>query len=198
MANLSWLKLPKVKHWIYPIFTFAYVLVALLIFVSASRYLFEQTNRPFSLDSEAVAGELPRLNLDNFNLVAKKLNINLENSAEAEAADDLNSESENDEEAPVPALLKTDLAIAVFNSTRTGGLANNLKTDLIGAGFNVARVGNLTETEPATLIKIKTSLVGAETLLTEIEQIVSQKYEAERQALEADSLEDIQIIIGAN
>jgi hypothetical protein len=91
---------------------------------------------------------------------------------------------------------KADLKISVINSTDTNGLANNLKKQLNAAGYSTVSAGNQKPTEANTILKIKASLSADSTIISEIKNIISAKYNFTLATLPAESQNDFEIVIG--
>lgn len=201
LENLKNLKNLKLKQIVYPAAFGAVAILAITFFAKTIVFLSANINKALKIEDEKSV--LIQLNMADYSIVAKKLNVVVSNNTEtavsqppapvlATTSTAMTATSTPETVLPVKSALK----IAVLNSTKTEGLAAGLKKDLESAGFSVLKTANQSKTENTTLIKIKES-VGSSALAKEISGLVKNKYPLiTNETLNEKSEYDIEIVIG--
>lgn len=182
----------KFKKIIYPLISGIIVILIIIVFIYSVKFLAEAIDRVFATDTESLESHLIRLDMEKFNLVAKKLGIML-GMSETELL--TQATATIIATATPPVLDKTAVRIEILNSLEKAGLAKDLKALLENDGFKVEKIGDFSPSLATTTIKIKESKKDYSALVRES---VSKKYpEAEDKALEENENFDIIIIIGS-
>jgi len=65
----------KLKKLVYPLIMTVVILIIAGSFIKTAQFLYNSINRTFQIDESAATSQLIELNLENLNLVAKKLGI---------------------------------------------------------------------------------------------------------------------------
>lgn len=197
---LAQLTVRHLKKLVYPAISILFVSVALLLFGKTAFFISANINKAFTTDEAAIESELLRVDIQNYLLVAKKLNIPVPPPPTPQEIPppQETSPEETPTPPPPPPEDKAALHIQVVNSTPTAGLAGGLRDLLEGAEFTVVRVGNFSPPHALTVIQIKESTRSSFPLsLEEIRGLVSQEYElGGDETLEESSEYDVVIIIG--
>ncbi len=60
---------------LYPLITFCYGILVITIFYTIVSSLYETLNRPFQLSDASLEAQLPQINLAQYELIVKKLNL---------------------------------------------------------------------------------------------------------------------------
>lgn len=190
----------KFKKIIYPLISGIIAIIIIIVFIYSVKFLAEAIDRVFAQDTEFLESHLIRLDMEKFNLVAKKLGINQQPTTYdlQPTIDNLQQTATSSQSLVVGSQLsldKTAVKIKVINSTKTRGLAKELKTILEADGFLVNEMDTISPALATTTIKIKESKKNYNPLVRES---VSKKYpEAEDKVLEEKENFDIIIIIGS-
>lgn len=199
LTKLKDVKNLKLKQVVYPAVFALVAVLAIIFFAKTVGFLSTSINKTFRTEEDK--NILTELNAADYEVVAKKLNIGVQDNAQTivsqPPAPTSAATSTITPTAPlVSAPEKSALKIAVFNSTKTEGLAGALKNDLENAGFLVAKIGNQSKTENATLIKIRENIQQL-VIGDEVAELVKKRYaSAASETLNANSEYDIEIVIG--
>lgn len=189
------------KKVFYPTLISIFALIIIVLFIFSVRFISKSINRVF-INEESIEGQLPRLELDSYLPVAKKLGIPINTfEPSQELGDEFLAEPQIHTPSDSSATSSQDtidniqsLKIAIYNSTDVLGLAQNLKNILKEKGFEVTETGNTEKTGDYTLIKIKESKKDS---LAEVKTIVGEHYNiGESPFLSEDNGFDVIIIIG--
>lgn len=191
---LESVKKVRPRDLLYPSILVVFFIVVGIVFFFATRFISQSINKVFSFEQST---ETQALDLARYALVAKKLGIPLETGAVGGATPVAPPiEAEVAPSAPISAetiLDESKLSIAIYNGTKTAGLAGKLKSVLEEAGFTVKKTGNKSNDYPQTTIEIKEAVRSA---LPRLEQLVGDRYEAIIKNAPADATYDVVIIIG--
>lgn len=205
--DLNKLKKIKIKNIVYPAISAAFLIVALWLFISFSSFLIKSVDKVFSAPEQGeIESRLIKINLEDFDVVAKKLGIVSEPAIIEPTRETAAPEQQIQETAQVPESEQTPstpviedksiIKIQVLNSVKTAGLAANLKSQLETAGFQNIKTGNQSAEEPVSLIKTKKSFENS-LLLNEIKEIILKKYQLDAlQMIDETSEFDAIIVIG--
>lgn len=135
------LKKIKFKKLIYPIIFGTFIIIIVVVFISAAKFLSEAINRAFVLDARLAESHLIKLDLPNFYLVAKKLGIEISQPGEQTPVEVINppatTAATTTEEIPVDISL---INLEILNGTATKGLAADWKEKFVVAGFSEANI----------------------------------------------------------
>ncbi len=200
--NIDFRKI-KFKKIIYPVISGIIVIIIVVIFVYVADFLVKAIDKAFVIDEKRAESLLVKIDMFNFQAVAKKLGI----SANQPITNDLQPTTNNQQQITITTttvaetaatttstLDKKAVKIAVYNSTGIKGLANELKTVLEADGFVMEKTGNISESYATTTIKIKESKKDYTSL---IKESVSKKHQlGDDQILAESEIYDIIIIIG--
>jgi hypothetical protein len=192
----------RLQQLIYPGVLLIFAIILLSLFAKASMFLSKHVNKPFAIAELNIESALLRINLEQYDLITKKLGIVTTNTDGAsEAAEKL---EQTEEISELESILKSStqkkqaLKIAVFNTTNITGKAASLKADLGSADFNTVTIGSQSPVREQTSIQIKESLIRKAEIL-ELRQVVGQQYSLEENditILDEQNGFDVIIIIG--
>lgn len=191
----------KFKKVVYPVIFTAFIIAVIIFFIYSVKFLADAVDKAFVLDANSAESRMIKLDLDGFNLAARKLGITIgqervtsneesviENQQTATTTNETNTANEANK------LDKTAVKIEILNSTKTAGLAGELKNILEADGFKIEKTGNTSPIRETTLIQTKES---KNDYLPLIKESVSKKYQAsEDKSLVEGDIYDIIIIIG--
>ncbi|MCK9344637.1 MAG: LytR C-terminal domain-containing protein [Candidatus Pacebacteria bacterium] len=185
----------KPKDLLYPGIILLFIIIVVIIFFLVTRFITNNINKAFSGDT---GGESRTLNIDNYNLVAKKLGISI-TPVKSEITNEVTNatttqETNGSAQATTTTLDKKTLTLQILNSTTKKGVAGTLAKTLEGAGFAKATTGNQSKLIPVTTIYLKESVAsfGPE-LLEEVKKSYSSAVATTTQETKAF---DISIVIG--
>ena len=172
----------KPMDYAYPVTLFVYFIIVIILFSSATKFISENLNK--KVISSTGKGAEHALNIDNYALAAKKLNIPVtlpKNDTEEEAVgtepvatstvptnnlatttlttstSTATSTLEQAEEDALATPDTSEITVVVLNSTPKTGLATTLAKAIEDAGFNAPKTGNQKIKLSTTTITIKES-----------------------------------------
>lgn len=196
--SLDKLRNIKFKQVIYPISLVIFALAVGSVFWKSISFISKAINTSLSVDTHSVDQGKLKIDLATYYRVAEKLNIPTPAPDSGETPEPTAEPAASSSPIASPAassVAKSELQLAVFNSTKTSGLAANLTTKLAQAGFTVAKTGNQSPAQPTTVIK--TGARVSDAIFNEIVSILSPQYaNPTRQTLPASSAYDVEIVIG--
>jgi len=208
LENKVKLRANGLRKLISPIVLLIYMSVILLFFLLTVRYLSKNINLVLSSTSDTgMMGQLTSLDLANYELLAKKLNIPITKNIVIAASSSVSATKETSNIVlPIPVAtstenvastsIKLNLNISVINSTKKNGLAGELRNMLVKAGVPVKTIGNQNNIIPETVLGIKKSAEIDAEQIEKIKKILSDKYIFQSVQLPETSDNDLQIIIG--
>lgn len=203
---LASIKKMKPMDFVYPGILLVFFAGVAIIFFLSTQFISSNINEVFSTEQ---GGATQALDLSRYALAAKKLQIPVNTpgnetrslepvrndgpvaTSTTPVAEDTPTASVEQPKAPFD---KSSLSVAVYNGTKTSGLAGKLKGALENAGFTVKVSGNKAGSYPHTTIEIKASAQPAQ---SQIEKIVGEQYETTTTIAPVDATYDVVIIIGA-
>lgn len=205
--SLAKLKKIKFKQLVYPSILVIFCIGLGVTFWYSTKFLSSQLVKIFgSLSQEQMASRLLALDLENYQLVAKKLNFWVEpqnliaplatssapieetattsdaaaaTSSEPAAAQEVlaaDQAATGTAEIQAAPAVKAPLKISILNGTKTSGLAGELKRTIEAAGWPVTKIGNQTTPASRTRFSIKTGLVQAASEIERLKSLVIAKY----------------------
>lgn len=192
------------KNLLYPGIVIAFATVTLVLFIMATRFLSMAINRAVATpDEQEIQAQLTHLDLASYVLVGKKLNlaIDQDKTSQTPSVGQTSTSTENMPVIPTisahTTITKQNATIAIFNSTKKGGVAGTLRDDLVKKGFTVKKIGNSFPEETQTVVAIKDRVQGNPELIEEIIAIVGNRFSpADPQLLDDTNPYDIIITIG--
>jgi hypothetical protein len=190
----------KIRIIAYPVATATFFIALALVFVFNLQFVTKSIDQAFYIPSQMeIESQIVRVNLEDYNLIIKKLNIATSTAAQNNTTTNSPATVASTTTPPEVTLAtttsKADLKIAIYNSTATNGLAATLNKSLVAAGFKTATTGSKSPLLPSTILKAKKNLSGS-TILDEIRKIVSVKYAVTDAVLDDNNQFDIEIVIG--
>lgn len=190
------------KKAIYPVISTVFFATIFITFFYSAKLLLVDINKVFfDINKDPSSLQIIEVNLDQYNLIAKKMNLNVQNREDYR--EQLQPEIKNEIATSTPSipenvLDKKSIKIEILNSTKTKGLAAELKILLENRGFIVTKIGNQPLIEKITVIKIKDA-INQSSIYGELLDIISQKYPSTTNQLLEDANEfDAIITIGNN
>ncbi len=189
----------KFKKLIYPVISGTFIIIIVVVFIYAADFLATALNKAFVVDDKKAESLLIKIDMSDFQALAKKLGISAVAGGETVVPEPVIVEQATTTPAAatstVKELDKKAVKIAVYNSTAIKGLASEFKTVIEADGFIIGKIGNTSPALATTTIKIKAS---KKDYSAPIRQIVSQKYQlTDDEALNETEDYDIIIVIGS-
>ena len=183
----------KPKDLLYPGILSIFTALVLILFSLATGFISNNLNIAFSGDS---SNDSKSLDLNNYNLVIKKLGINIYVKEETSATQVATPASPQPLATTTPQILdKKAFTLNILNGTTNVGVASSLATLLESNGFAKAKTGNDKTISATTSVAIKEgkSSVGPSLL-----EIVRKTYPNAISTISPDTaLFDVIITIGA-
>lgn len=189
------LKKMKMADFIYLSVLLLFVVTIVVIFFFVARFITRNINKVFLSHD---ANSTQTLNLVNYSLVAKKLNIPV-NIPDKNGV--VSPPPVTPVETPTPPAIPTPLdkkviTINILNSTIQKGLASILAEVLMDAGFNTPKTGKQKELYSTTTILIKESKKDYGPLILEAIIKLYPKAVVATDPIQEDKTFDVTIIIG--
>lgn len=174
------------QDFVYASVIVVFLLITVVIFFFAAQFISKNINKIFSIGDES---SVQALNIDQYTLIAKKLNIKINTTQEATPTVETSMITTEE-------LDKRALTITVKNSTTKKGVASALATALEDAGFQKPKTGN----EPKLYATTKVILKESKSLYSPLILDIVQKYypSASVATTSETSISDVTVIIGTN
>lgn len=152
-------KLSKIskRDLIYPGVIIVFFIIISIIFYVSVKFLTKNINDAFWGGSEV---STTLLNTENYNIIAKKLNIETSNkNTNTSTLNNVSHAEEVETQQPSsPIIDKNSVTITILNSTTKAGLAGALATQFKSIGFEQTTAGNESKAYTTTTIRIKESI----------------------------------------
>lgn len=196
---LEKIKSIKLTDFIYFAVIFLFFTIVVILFFYSTNFILKNVNKIFSSGNTADSWAL---DLANYSLVAKKLNLPVVipgentdvNTPTAEPTLPQNITAEPATPAVVSVLDKKSITINILNSTSKKGVASNLAKAMEDGGFSKAETGNEKKIYDLTTIIIHDS---KKEYLPAVEEVVKKSYpETMTKTISDTSKFDVTIIIG--
>ncbi len=159
------LKKLKLQDFVYPSVIVIFLCVTIIVFFFATQFISKNINRIFTAED---VGKAQALNLDQYKLVAKKLNIVVAEEGVPVPEETTIIAPEAATSTPVVVSLdKESITITVKNSTAKKGVAATLAKLLENDGFQKPKTGNESKLYATTTILLKESKSSYGSLLLE-------------------------------
>lgn len=180
----------KKEDYLYLSIVILFFIAVIVVFSLAVRFLTVNINKVFYSENPQGSGGL---NMGDYALVTKKLNLDNKNTTTVEVAQ---KSPESQETAVLTVLDKHLITIKILNSTETSGLASSLEKKITSEGFIVSKTGNeATNYEITTLLIQENKSEYSSTLLDAIHKIYPKA--VAKITTEASDVDAV-IIIGNN
>lgn len=180
----------KKEDYLYLSIVILFFIAVIVVFSLAVRFLTVNINKVFYSENPQGPGGL---NMGDYALVTKKLNLDNKNTTTVEVAQ---KSPESQKTAVLTVLDKHLITIKILNSTETSGLASSLEKKITSEGFIVSKTGNeATNYEITTLLIQENKSEYSSTLLDAIHKIYPKA--VAKITTEASDVDAV-IIIGNN
>lgn len=198
---LKTLKKMKSSDYVYLGVLFIFIIIVIILFIYSTSFVVANVNKIFSQEN---VNNIQSLNVDNYKLVEKKLNLPInsisENTNIEQPIIQINIPTEEIPNIPiVQEFNKQSVTLSITNSTNKKGVALVLAKKIEEAGFSMAFTGNEKKLYGTTTILIKES---KKEYAPFIEEVVLKSYpKAVTQIFKEDPSKvefDVSIIIGKN
>jgi len=199
-----------------PIILSVYLIIALILVYSSGNFLkkqFDKIIRVLGQDNSAVS--MTTLDFISYQAVAKKINLPqtvvptstspIIQSTSTQPIPFVTTSTATSTSIAVNSQVGTtttiafakELNIKIYNTTKISGVAGKLKNILAAAGFKNISSGNLPPIKPNTILRVKPSLAN-DSQISEIKNLVANKYQVTDEPLIESDNYDVIILIGAN
>jgi len=200
-AIIQKIKSTKLSDFIYSGVIFLLVIIVIISFSYSTNFIVKNINKIFSPED---TGGAQALNMENYLLVVKKLNLPL-NTQKEDTPENTNTlivepvippveDTIIPTPAPIVELDKKSITINILNSTAKKGVASTLAKTLEDAGFSKAETGNEKKSYDLTTIIVSDAKKEYAPLVLEV---VSKSYpKAVTETATGETKFDVMIIIG--
>ena len=200
-AIIQKIKSTKLSDFIYSGVIFLLVIIVIISFSYSTNFIVKNLNKIFSPED---TGGAQALNMENYLLVVKKLNLPL-NTQKEDTPENTNTlivepvippveDTIIPTPAPIVELDKKSITINILNSTAKKGVASTLAKTLEDAGFSKAETGNEKKSYDLTTIIVSDAKKEYAPLVLEV---VSKSYpKAVTETATGETKFDVMIIIG--
>ncbi|MEK7499690.1 MAG: LytR C-terminal domain-containing protein [Patescibacteria group bacterium] len=146
------LKKMKPQDFIYPSVVLFFFIMTIVIFLLATKFISKNINKIFAPGETAA---IQSLDLDQYKLIAKKLNIDVSSPQDVPPQNTTSSV-----DIGAVSLDKSTIAIIIKNSTLEKGVASALAQQFKNEGYKKIATGNEPRTYSTTTILIKESYIS--------------------------------------
>ncbi|OGI63094.1 hypothetical protein A2818_01625 [Candidatus Nomurabacteria bacterium RIFCSPHIGHO2_01_FULL_40_12] len=202
-AIIQKIKSTKLSDFIYSGVIFLLVIIVIISFSYSTNFIVKNINKIFSPED---TGGAQALNMENYLLVVKKLNLPL-NTQKEDTPENTNTlivepvippveDTIIPTPAPIVELDKKSITINILNSTAKKGVASTLAKTLEDAGFSKAETGNEKKSYDLTTIIVSDAKKEYAPLVLEVVSKSYPKAVTETATATGETKFDVTIIIG--
>ena len=202
-AIIQKIKSTKLSDFIYSGVIFLLVIIVIISFSYSTNFIVKNLNKIFSPED---TGGAQALNMENYLLVVKKLNLPL-NTQKEDTPENTNTlivepvippveDTIIPTPAPIVELDKKSITINILNSTAKKGVASTLAKTLEDAGFSKAETGNEKKSYDLTTIIVSDAKKEYAPLVLEVVSKSYPKAVTETATATGETKFDVTIIIG--
>ena len=165
---LGYIKKLKQDDYIYLGIILIFFITVIILFSLTVEFVSKNINNAFSADKDQTN---QTLNVEQYELVAKKLHLTTENTQNTAPVVPVSTGTSNSATTTInnSAILdKKNITISILNSTTKTGVANTLAKVLADAGFSTPKTGNEKASHKTTTLLIKSSKSDYTSIILEI------------------------------